>query len=204
MHPTRQQILNYLKRYGQATITELAEHLNMAPVSARHHLDLLIADNLVATSSVRKQTGAGRPKRLYALTDQADALFPNGYQRLANESLAILKQTLPPQQFSEVLAELARQTAARAHLPAAQRPLAERVQAAVDFLNQEGYMAFCECGPDEIILHTSHCPYKELLSRHPEICHIDQILLQELTGMTPTRFAHISQGEPRCSYRFKS
>ena len=76
MHPVRQKILNYLKRYGQATVTELADYLEMAPVSVRHHLDLLIGDNLVETSRVQRQAGAGRPKRLYALTEQADAFFP--------------------------------------------------------------------------------------------------------------------------------
>ncbi len=201
VHPVRQKILEYLKRHGQATVTELAAHLDMAPVSVRHHLDLLIGDNLVEASRVRRQSGAGRPKRLYALTEHADALFPNNYQGLARESLNILKRVLTPEQFAGVMAEMAEKTALRA--PAALETMSDedRLQAVLYFLNEEGYMAFCECGPDELLLHTCHCPYRELIGEHPEICQIDQLLIQRLTGMSPVRVAHMADGEIRCTYR---
>ena len=201
MHPVRQKILDYLKRHGQATVTELAEHLDMAPVSVRHHLDLLIGDNLVEASRVRRKSGAGRPKRLYALTEHADALFPNNYQQLADESLAVLKRLLTPEQFAQVMLELANKTADRAPAGLEALPPDERLQEAIRFLNDEGYMAFCECGPEENILHTCHCPYRELVDGHPEICQIDQVLIRRLTGMTPVRLTHMAEGEIRCTYR---
>ncbi len=201
MHPVRQKILEYLKRHGQATVTELAEFLDMAPVSVRHHLDLLIGDNLVEASRVRRKSGAGRPKRLYALTDQADALFPNNYQQLADESLTLLKRVLAPEQFARVMIELAHSTADRAPAALADLPAEERLQAAIQFLNQEGYMAFCDCEQDERILHTCHCPYRELVASHPEICQIDQVLIQRLTGMTPVRISHMAEGDVRCTYK---
>jgi predicted ArsR family transcriptional regulator len=204
VHPVRQKILEYLKRHGQATVTELAEHLDMAPVSVRHHLDLLIGDNLVEASRVRRKSGAGRPKRLYTLTGQADALFPNNYQQLADESLAVLKRLLTPDQFAQVMTELAEKTADRAPVELETLPPEERLQTAIRFLNEEGYMAFCECGSDETILHTCHCPYRELVAEHPEICQIDQILIRRLTGMTPVRIAHMTNGEVRCTYRLLS
>ncbi len=201
MHPVRQKILEYLKRHGQATVTELADHLELAPVSVRHHLDLLIGDNLVETSRVRRQAGAGRPTRLYALTDQADSLFPNNYQQLARESLHILKRTLSPEQFTEVMTELAHKAADRAPGGLEALPSAERLQATIQFLNEEGYMAFCECEQDEIFLHTCHCPYKDLVSDHPEICQIDYVLIRRLTGMTPLRVSHMTNGGVRCTYK---
>ena len=201
MHPVRQKILEYLKRHGQATVTELAAYLDMAPVSVRHHLDLLIGDNLVEASRVRRKSGAGRPKRLYTLTGQADALFPNNYQQLADESLAVLKRLLTPEQFAQVMTEMAEKTADRAPAMLENLPPDERLQAAIGFLNEEGYMAFCECEQEEMILHTCHCPYKELVAEHPEICQIDQILIRRLTGMTPVRIAHMTNGEVRCTYK---
>lgn len=201
MHPIRQKILDYLKRNGQATVTELAAYLEMAPVSVRHHLDLLIGDNLVETSRVRRKSGAGRPKRLYALTEHADAFFPNNYQQLANDSLTVLKQLLPPEAFAAVMAEMARQTADKAPETLATLPLSERLQQAIQFLNDEGYMAFCECDQDEMVLHTCHCPYRDLVGNHPEICEIDQVLIRQLTGMTPVRITHMAQGGIRCTYK---
>ena len=201
MHPARQKILEYLKRHGQATIDELAEHLDMAPVSVRHHLDLLIGDNLVEASRVRRKRGAGRPKRLYALTPHADALFPTNYQKLAAVSLDALKRALPPQAFREVMEAMAEETLRHAPPDLDALPPEERLQAAVDFLNQEGYMAFCECAGEEVILHTCHCPFKELVASHPEICAMDDILVRRLTGMFPLRLTQILHGEARCTYR---
>jgi len=204
VHPVRQKILNYLKRYGQATVTELADYLEMAPVSVRHHLDLLIGDNLVETSRVRRQAGAGRPKRLYALTEHADAFFPNKYLQLAQESLDILKQTLPPAQFADAMTALAHKTADRAPDGLEALPLEERLQRAICFLNDEGYMAFSERDQDGLILHTCHCPYKDVIGAHPEICQIDQVLIHRLTGMTPLRISHMANGEVRCTYKLVS
>jgi predicted ArsR family transcriptional regulator len=201
LHPARQKILEYLKRHGQATITELAEHLDMAPVSVRHHLDLLIGDNLVEASRVRRKSGAGRPKRLYALTPQADALFPNNYQKLAGVALDVLRQVLSPEAMTEVMQALAEETLRHAPDDLASLPPEQRLQAAVDFLNQEGYMAFCECAGEEILLHTCHCPYKDLVASHPEICSLDDTLVQRLTGMRPVRITQILHGGTRCTYR---
>ncbi len=201
MHPARQKILEYLKRHSQATITELADHLDMAPVSVRHHLDLLIGDNLVEASRVRRQAGAGRPKRLYALTPEADAFFPHNYQKLAQLSMEVLKRVLSPEDMKTVMQELAEYTLRQAPSDLDDLPPKERLAAAIDFLNREGYMAFCECHGEQIILHTCHCPYKELVSSHPEICHMDDTLVRRLTGMTPQRLTHILNGEPRCTYR---
>jgi len=201
VHPARQKILEYLKRRGQATVDELANHLDMAAVSVRHHLDLLISDNLVEATRVRRQPGAGRPKRLYALTSHADALFPDQYQRLAHVSFDILKRTLSPQDFQRVIEALVEDILAHAPVDLEHLEPQERLQAAIQFLDSEGYMAFCECRDDGCILHTCHCPYKELATRHPEICQVDDLLIQRLTGMIPLRVSKIIHGEPRCTYR---
>jgi len=204
LHPARQKILEYLKRHGQATIDELADHLDMAPVSVRHHLDLLIGDNLVEASRVRRQAGAGRPKRLYALTPHADAFFPNQYQALAQRSLDVLKRVLSPEDMQRVMEELAEDILQQAPADLESLPPQERLQRAIAFLNSEGYMAFCECPDDQYILHTCHCPYRELAEQHPEICHIDDVLVRRLTGMTPLRVTKIVSGGTRCTYRLIS
>ncbi len=201
MHPARQKILEFLKRHGQATVDELAQHLDMAPVSVRHHLDLLIGDNLVETSRVRRSEGAGRPKRLYTLTPHADALFPNNYQQLARLSLDVLKRILAPEDLRRMMEELAEELLRSA--PARLDDLSgeARLEAAVAFLNQAGYMAFCECQAGSWVLHTTHCPYRELAATHPELCVVDDVLMSRLTGMRPLRLTRIVHGETRCTYR---
>src|SRR5918911_4221822 len=86
---TRQQILNLLRRHGQMTAAELSETLGIGAVGVRQHLALLDRDGLVRTSGVRR--GIGRPSHLYALTEQAEALFPKRYDRLVLDALAFVE-----------------------------------------------------------------------------------------------------------------
>jgi predicted ArsR family transcriptional regulator len=203
VHPVRQEILYILKKQGQATVSELAAHLEMAPVSVRHHLDLLIGDNLVCSTRVRRRSGAGRPQQLYALTPEAEAHFPNNYRQLANDTLYALKQTLPAQALQTIMEEMAHTTAAQAAMNFSEMTGVQRIEAVVAFLNQLGYMAEYKVDEERnvIYLHTCNCPYSELAATHPELCHMDHTLISELTGMAPERIAHIPLGDRRCTYR---
>ena len=203
VHPVRQSILEILKRDGYATVAELAEKLEMAPVSVRHHIDLLIGDNLVCTPRVRRGAGAGRPKRVYTLTPEADAYFPKNYRQLADDSLRALKRALSTEQLLAVMSELASRTAAQAPAELRSLPPDQRVEAMTRFLSDQGYMAECEIDGDTALLHTCNCPYVELATPHRELCHMDLCLMNELSGLELQRIAHIIDGDARCSYRLQ-
>lgn len=201
MHPIRKSILEILKREEHATVNDLAERLEMAPVSVRHHLDLLIGDGLVTTPRVQRNAGAGRPQQIYALTPEADAYFPHRYRQLANDALLALKQTLPPDALLLAMREFAHRTAVQASPDLAALPTAQRLQVTVGLLNDLGYMAGFETTDSEMVLHTCNCPYGDLAGEHRELCHMDLNLVGELTGLEPERIHHIATGDGRCSYR---
>ena len=202
MHPVRQKILEILKRQRHATVAELAQKLDMAPVSVRHHLDLLIGDSLVCAPRVRRGSGAGRPKRVYALTPEAAAHFPNNYRQLADESLNALKQLVSEEQILDVMKALAGRTAALA--PDLETlPLSERIEVIATFLTEQGFMAESEKNGNDLFLHTCNCPYAELADSHPELCQMDLQLISDLTGLEPQRIAHIAEGDGRCTYRLE-
>ena len=204
MHPVRQKILEILKRQRHATVAELAKELDMAPVSVRHHLDLLIGDNLVCTPRVRRGSGAGRPKRVYALTPEAAAYFPNNYRQLADDSLSALKQLLSEEQLLGVMRALASRTAALAPADLETLPLSDRIEVIARFLSEQGFMAEFEMNGNDIFLHTCNCPYAQLAASHPELCQMDLQLIGDLTGLEPHRVAHIAEGDGRCTYRLET
>lgn len=201
MHPVRQKILEILKRNHHATVVELAEELDMAPVSVRHHLDLLIGDNLVCTPRVRRGTGAGRPKRMYALTPNAASHFPNSYRQLADDSLSALKQLVSEEQVLGVMRNLASRMASLAPDDLESMPPSDRIEAVASFLSEQGFMAGFEVDNNEVFLHTCNCPYAQLAGAHPELCLMDLQLISDLTGLEPQRIAHIVEGDGRCTYR---
>jgi predicted ArsR family transcriptional regulator len=83
MQSTRQEILEILKKEGQATVEDLAERLELTPMTIRHHLNVLQAQSLVVAAEVRRSKTVGRPRLVYTLTEAADQLFPQGYGELA-------------------------------------------------------------------------------------------------------------------------
>src|SRR5512141_2319293 len=111
MQTVRNHIVEILKENGTATVAELAEKLGMAQVSVRHHLDILVGEDLVLAAGVRRRNGAGRPSQVYSLTPQAAKLFPQRHQALANEMLAAMKMLLPTEDIQGVFLRLAEKTA---------------------------------------------------------------------------------------------
>jgi predicted ArsR family transcriptional regulator len=151
-----------LKERNQATVAELAEWLGMAPVSVRHHLDILQGDNLICVERLDKRGNVGRPQQVYALTDEAASYFPNNFALLAATLVRQVKQVLPADQVDDVFRSLAGDLAAefeeddeapRAGTLDDAEALEARVRRVADFLSARGYLANyeaeCVAGPAE-------------------------------------------------------
>src|SRR5688500_12108027 len=82
MQATRQEILDYIRRHGEATVRSLAPVLNLTSTGIRQHLAVLERDGLVFVRETRGRIG--RPALVYSLTPAGDALFPNRYDDLSN------------------------------------------------------------------------------------------------------------------------
>ena len=199
MQTTRHKILEILKTQSQATVSDLAEVLQMAPVSVRHHLDILQSQDLVTTQTMHKRT-VGRPEQVYLLTAQASRFFPNNYQGLSVAVLDELKTRLPPAELHAIFHSLAERTAQHAPARAADQTDEDWLQQVTEFLTANGYLASWERQGDELVLHTCNCPYAGVAEQHPELCRMDLLLVAELTGQTPQCTSRLVNGTGRCSY----
>lgn len=206
MHAVRKHILEILKETGGATVAELAERLDMAPVSVRHHLDILQGDNLICIGRIERTGSVGRPQQIYQLTDDAAEFFPKNFALLAAGMVRQLKQLLPPDQVDAVFASLADEMAAEANLAALETlPLAERLERVTDFLNARGYLARWEpCSPDDGVhfkLYKHNCPYAGVSGEHRELCLMDQLLIDRLVGVHCERTASVANHDRCCTYQ---
>ena len=101
MQETRQIILEILKDVGQATVDEIVTELkqrrgNITAVTVRHHLNHLQRERLISSPKLKHRTTPGRPQHVYELTDKAEGLFPNNYQRLAAGLIQQIGDTTAP------------------------------------------------------------------------------------------------------------
>ena len=204
MHAVRRHILEILKEREGATVAELAESLSMAPVSVRHHLDILQGDNLISVDRLERKGNVGRPQQIYALTDVANEHFPDNFAALAAGLVRQLKKVLPPEQVEDAFRALAQDFAGKVQPLLVDLPVEERLERVTRFLNERGYLARWEADENDdgsFLLHKCNCPYAGVSDEHNELCLMDQALINELMGESCQRVQSMAKDARCCTYR---
>jgi predicted ArsR family transcriptional regulator len=200
MQSTRQEILEILKEEGQATVEDLAERLELTPMTIRHHLNVLQAQNLVMTSKVRRLQKVGRPRLVYTLTDAADELFPQNYGNLARLIVGEIKETVGLEETKAILRRVAERLAEEAPPPTAHQTFGERVAQVADFMEEQGFLTRWEETDEGYVLTNVNCPYRRVTREHGEICLMDTELLSRLLGVEPKRLSSRRDEDVPCSF----
>lgn len=192
-------ILQHLQRQGHATIKELEEVLGVRTTAVREHLAHLQTAGLIAPSTVRR--GAGRPHFVYTLTEKAQSLFPKHYDLLINLLLhAIVEEDgreRVEQLLDRVSRQLARDYAERVSGPDVQARMVE-LRA---LLELQGIPAEIEHSGETIRLFA--CPYYDVAQEHPDVCMMDQHMLERVIGTEIELEASIRQGHHTCRFAVK-
>jgi predicted ArsR family transcriptional regulator len=162
----RQKVLNHLKKTRSASAREIARALKMSAPNVRHHLSVLASDGRVEVVKSRLRDGRGRPEKMYSLAQAAlgdnlsalaDALLTVAGKKVNVEALA--SHILEVEQFSNL-------------------PVPKRLALLIEKLNEMHYQARWEAGAEGPRVILGRCPYWKVIERHPEICKIDEALLQ--------------------------
>jgi predicted ArsR family transcriptional regulator len=173
---TRGQIVTLL-RGSICTVDELAEQLSLTDNAVRSHLATLERDGLVHQTGLRR--GARKPHFTYALTDEADRLFPKAYDALLNQLIAVLKNRLSPAEMEDVLREVGRAVAG--DMPEDKNgSLENRTQRALKVLEAIGGSAQIERHEDRIVIQGNGCPLAAAVTVHPEVCQLAETLVAEI------------------------
>jgi predicted ArsR family transcriptional regulator len=200
MKSTRERIMETLLERRRCTINDLAEAVGINPISVRHHIIKLEAEQLVASEEERQ--GVGRPPRVYFLTEDGFERFPTRYLRLTNRLLDQLKESLPKatvnRLFTQMAEELADDYSVKKGL--ASMPLEERVGHLQTLLKSEGFSVEWEKEGDQIFIHEISCPYYQVGQNHPEVCVVDETLISNLLAVPAERVSCILNGDHHCTY----
>jgi len=199
---TRRAILLTIKKQGEARAEELASILAITPSAVRQHLAALLGEGLVA---IREQRGgAGRPKHVYSVTSQAEALFPKTYGELTCELLEYAGAEGPG--TVERLFERRRlRRVADARLRLAGKDFDERVVELARILDEDGYLADTvrdDAGGWRIVEH--NCAILEVAFRYGQACSSELGFLRDvMPDAQIDRVSHMASGEHHCAYRVR-
>lgn len=189
MTTARQKVLTYLTRTRTGSTREISRSLKMSPATVRHHLRILVADGRLEIAFGRAQAGRGRPEKVYSLPRSAWG------DNLAALGEAVLSEAGAALRMEGLAIRLAGESSF------GDQPIAKRLNSTIVKLNGMNYHARWEAGPQGPRLIFGHCPYAALITKHPELCRMDEALLEQLMGDPVTQLFKIGkEGSSLCVF----
>ena len=195
---SREKVLQTLLMREQCTITDLAEAVEINPISIRHHIAKLEAEGLV--DSEEERHGVGRPRRLYFLTEKGREQFPTRYIRLTVRLLEQLKEVASPAFIRTLFTQMAKDMANEYRAEALDLTIDERFQLVQKLLTREGFSVEVEKQGGYYYIRESSCPYFHIGVNHPEVCSVDQTLISTLLDVPVQKIQCLLQGDAACTY----
>ncbi|KOR38017.1 MULTISPECIES: iron-sulfur cluster biosynthesis transcriptional regulator SufR [Planktothricoides] len=206
---TKDDILQFLRKQGQATAQDLAEQLNISPQAIRRHLKDLEANHLISHELIQERMG--RPQYLYQLTEKGRDRFPHRYDEFAVSLLDALAETVGPEQVSLILQKQWERKAIDYRDRLGGGTLEKRVAALVELRKIEGYMA--EWHPveqngtskgDRFLITEHNCAISNVAESFPRVCdHELEMFASVLPDCVVERTFWMINGEHRCGYLVK-
>lgn len=177
----RATIVEYLRRHGDASVAELADHLEISQVATRRHLAVLSDEGLLEARTA-SNGGRGRPASHYALTDAAQRLFPQGYDRLAAEMLDFLADEHGRDGLRAFLRwRLDREVDGLRDAVTAE-DLHERLEQLAEALSEAGFQASVTPDGEGFTLVQDHCAIYDVAREHPEVCAYEAATFSQVLG----------------------
>ena len=181
MITARQKVLAYLNKTRTASAREISRALKMSAADVRYHLRVLVSDGRLEVMSVRPHEGRGRPEKVYSLTRAA-----------LGDNLSVLSDALLTEAGSGFRVDaLAKHLVGKSDF--ASQPIAKRLNLIVEKLNAMNYHARWEAGAEGPRIIFGHCPYAAIIAKHPELCRMDEVMLEELMGQSAEQLTKIGR-----------
>lgn len=188
--PTRRAIYIAVRQSAEpVTSSSIAELFRLHPNVARHHLDRLAADGYLQVThrrpSGRSGPGAGRPAKCYEATGKPiDLHFPAQRPDLLLDLLSRVIDGVGASNVAEVAEAVGREygSSLAAEIGEPDAPgYATAVTAVARAMRGIGFQT--EPEPDSRRILTSHCPFGEAATDHPEVfCSLDRGIVAGMMG----------------------
>ncbi len=186
--PTRRAIYIAVRESREPlTTSQVAELFDIHPNVARHHLDRLATDGYLKVSQQKRSggAGAGRPAKCYEATSKEVSVHfaPRRLDLLVELLFKVLKE-VGAENIAEIAEKVGRQYGERlaAEIGAPDDPgYDEAVQAIASAMTGLGFSMDPDIDGQRLL--TSHCPFGEAATDHPEvICSLDRGIVTGLFG----------------------
>ena len=186
--PTRRAIYIAVRESAESmTTSKVAELFDIHPNVARHHLDRLADDGYLKVGHRRRSRGpgAGRPAKTYESTSKEVSVHfaPRRFEMLTEMLFKVIDELSPPN-VSEIAERVGREYGKElaAEIGAPDDPGYDgAVQAVATAMTGLGFSVDPDVDGQRLL--TSHCPFGETATNHPDvICSLDRGIVAGLFG----------------------
>lgn len=198
---TRGKIVAELRKRGSASAADLASHFRLSPNAIRQQLVVLERDGLVAETPVRR--GPTKPTLEFSLTREADALFPQRYDRLLASVLREVRRQYGDAGVGRIFDSISSRAVARAKKTVTGGKPEERVAQLTDLLRHDGVVAEYNLIDGGFALHEHNCPYSAVTKENPEMCAVVHHMIDETIGGTMEQTESLATGGKECRFEMK-
>src|SRR5438132_5085327 len=195
----REIILAFLKTRGQATLGEVATHLEVSKQAALKHLEGLEAEGLAAVAHAQSHA-RGRPENVYSLTPAAADHFPHAHRELAGDLVEFLSEEQLRRFFEKRTARLEAEYAPRL----AGLDFDARVRELARLATEHGHMAeVVEVADGGLAIRHCNCPIQDVAARTGLPCVNEQQMYERLLGTAVARTTWMAEAADDCTYVMK-
>ncbi len=195
------QILRLLQQQGTLRITDIEAALGVTKTAVRQQLTTLVAEDLVASTTIREKRG--RPHAVYRLSEKGQALFAQGYENLAlvllEEVLELAEPDLVRRLLQRVSARLGQQYAEWMQGDM----VADRLQGLADRLHERGILSHVDEDEDAFLLTEFGCPYYSVARQHREVCEMEVEAMEQALGSEVVLCQSQLDGHHGCQFQVK-
>lgn len=195
---TAHEILQSLKRRGEATVADLKEEFGLSAMAIRHHLSTLRIQGFIQSSYQRG--GVGRPSEKFRLTELGDELFPRHYDRFANDILETIELVQGKAGTDEILSQRKQRQLEKCSERLEGKSLEYKVAEVARILTEDGFLADYEKHGDDFLLTERNCSVSRIADQFNQVCECELSLITELLEADVTRKEHRIKGDCCCSY----
>ncbi|MHB8433840.1 MAG: helix-turn-helix transcriptional regulator [Candidatus Tyrphobacter sp.] len=199
---TRGRIVAELRRRGSASAADLARIFDLSPNAIRQQVVVLERDGLVLERPVRR--GPTKPTLEFSLTSEADALFPQRYDRLLSTVLREVRRQYGDSAVGKIFDSISERAVARAKRTVTAAGAEDRVSQLADLLRHDGVVAEYSLIDGGFALHEHNCPYSAVAKEHPEMCHVVHQMIDETIGGKMEQTESLATGGRECRFEIKA
>jgi len=200
---TRGKIVTALRRRHSASAVDLALEFGLSTNAVRQQLLALDRDGYVVERSVRR--GPTKPTLEYSLTENAETLFPQRYDKMLNAVLHEVRSSFGKEALDTMLGKLGERAAEKYRAKLTAPDVKGRVYELAALLRENGVEAdVVESPSGSLELREHNCPYGQTVGEHPELCSIIHTVLSETVSKDTRQLESIATGGVACRFEIAS